>query len=241
MKAIVFSLLLLVGPSASWSDDGCDCTCNHCGCPAHCHKVCHVVCEMKDVKVTCYCCRAEDLCIPGPSQKCGAVCEPNPCCLAHPTDCDSCNSGGCCSSGCGQCKCETRTLWQPTCSGDIRTVHKLIKYEVTKKVPTYKWVVEYCCDQCCCAITDEARHDGKQTAVAARTANSPTATSVQATVQAPAPPPEESSGELSRLRPTDQPEHLQPAELKPDEQQSGVVRTAHTEPSSRLPWSYLFK
>ena len=47
------------------ADDCCDCTCNHCGCPAHCHKVCHVVCEMKDVKVTCYCCRQEDICIPG--------------------------------------------------------------------------------------------------------------------------------------------------------------------------------
>ena len=145
------------------------------------------------------------------------------------------------SSACGQCKCETRTIWQPGCYADIRTVNKLVKYEVTKKVPTYKWVVEYCCDQCCCEITEEARHDGKQTAVAARTASAPTAVLHQTAVQALSPPPEESSGELSRLRPTDQPEHLQPAELKPDEKQSGVVRTSHTEPLSRLPWSYLFK
>jgi hypothetical protein len=239
MKSILFTALLAF-PTLCLADDCCDCTCNHCGCPAHCHKVCHVVCEMKDVKVTCYCCRQEDICIPGCSKKCGEVCEPNPCCLVHPDLCDECAKSNC-SLGCGQCKCETRTVWQPGCCADIRTVNKLVKYEVTKKVPTYKWVVEYCCDQCCCEITEEARHDGKQTAVAARTAIAPTATSGHATVQAPTPPPKESSGELSRLRSTDQPEHLQPAELKPDEKQSGLVRTSHTEPLSRLPWSYLFK
>jgi len=36
----------------------------------------------------------------------------------------------------------------PACSAEIRTRRKLIKTEVTKRVPTYKWVVEYVCDSC---------------------------------------------------------------------------------------------
>jgi hypothetical protein len=135
-----------------------------------------------------------------------------------------------------------RTVWQPSCSGDIRTVNKLIKYEVTKKVPTYKWVVEYCCDQCCCEITEEARHEGKQTAVAARTASSSTSPATHAAVRVPMPSPEvESQPEPSALRSTDQPEHLQPMELKPDDKQAGVFRTSHNAPIGKLPWSYLFK
>jgi hypothetical protein len=36
----------------------------------------------------------------------------------------------------------------------MRSVNKLIKYEATKKVPTFKWVVEYRCDKCRCGMTD---------------------------------------------------------------------------------------
>jgi hypothetical protein len=38
----------------------------------------------------------------------------------------------------------------------IRTVKKLYKYEVTHKVPSYQWVVEYCCDHCCNSTDSEA-------------------------------------------------------------------------------------
>ncbi len=165
MKRFAFLLLMLVTPGLASADDCCDCRCNHCGCQAPCQKVCRVVCEMKDVKVTCYCCKEEDICIPDHSKKCGEVCEPNPCCLAHPTECDACAGGQCCQHGCDRCHydsfldylfgrdcCEKRTLWRPSCSGEIRNVNKLIKYEVTKQMPTYKWVVENCCDKCRCAI-----------------------------------------------------------------------------------------
>jgi len=41
-----------------------------------------------------------------------------------------------------------RTEWEPGCAAGMRTVNKLIKYEVIRKVPTYTWKVEYCCDGC---------------------------------------------------------------------------------------------
>jgi hypothetical protein len=168
MKYAAYILLLLALPATSSGDDCCDCRCDHCGCQAHCERVCHVVCEMKEVKVTCYCCKEEDICIPGHSKKCGEVCEPNPCCLAHPAECDACSAGQCnqngCNAGCrphsfldclfGNNCTETRTVWQPSCSGEMRSVNKLIKYEATKKVPTFKWVVEYRCDKCRCGMTD---------------------------------------------------------------------------------------
>src|SRR5262249_36775561 len=34
------------------------------------------------------------------------------------------------------------------CAAGMRSVTKLIKYEVARKVPTYTWKVEYCCDGC---------------------------------------------------------------------------------------------
>ncbi len=36
----------------------------------------------------------------------------------------------------------------PGC-GTARTVNKLVKKEVTKEVPGYKWVAEYVCVRCC--------------------------------------------------------------------------------------------
>jgi hypothetical protein len=241
-RLMAFLLLLILSPLVSSADDCCDCRCNHCGCHAQCQKVCHIVCEMKDVKVTCYCCREEDICIPGHSKKCGEVCEPNPCCLAHPELCDGCANGNCCSPGCASCKYETRTVWQPSCSGDIRTVNKLIKYEVTKKVPTYKWVVEYCCNPCCCELTEEARRDGKQIAVG----TPPKSTSANVALKnppakAPAPPPKSYDGGPSKFRPTDEPERLQPMELKSDNQKSGVVRTSHQSAALPLPLKLLFQ
>lgn len=142
------------------ADDGCDCKCNHCGCQSHCQKICHVICEMKDVKVVCYGCKEQDICIPGHSTKCGEVCEPNPCCLAHPDDCEACQnrSHGFLDGLCREPECEHRTLWEPACSGKIRSVNKLIKYEATKKVPTYKWVVEYCCDKCAADVNREQQN-----------------------------------------------------------------------------------
>jgi hypothetical protein len=55
-----------------------------------------------------------------------------------------------------ECKCEEicipgRTLThdcQPTC-GRPRMVTKLVKKEVTKEVPSFKWVTTYVCGNCC--------------------------------------------------------------------------------------------
>ena len=155
MKRFLFIAVLfgLCGAIFAAADDDCrDCKCAHCGCISHCHRVCHVVCEMKEVKEVCYCCKEEDVCIPGCSKKCGEVCEPNPCCQVHPADCESCAQHPSfldrlfdCHHDCSQ----RRTVWEPSCSGRMRGVNKLMKFEVSAKVPTYKWVVEYCCDHCC--------------------------------------------------------------------------------------------
>ncbi|HTQ39709.1 MAG TPA: hypothetical protein VMJ32_11830 [Pirellulales bacterium] len=120
------------------TDDGCDCKCAHCGCQAHCQKICHVVCEWKDVKETVYACRCSDVCIPGPSEKCCTKideCDPNNCSLLHDYK-------------------PLYSIWNPSECARIRSVTKLVKIEVTHKVPTYKWVVEYCCDKCRCEIAE---------------------------------------------------------------------------------------
>src|SRR5947207_3352712 len=123
MIRFIAFLSLLAMPGLLLAEECCDCQCNHCGCQAHCQKYCHVVCEMKDVKVTCYCCKEVDICLPGHSKKCGEVCEPNPCCQAHPAECD-CNCGhhepcfldalfghdGCCTH---------RNVWEAHCSNEI--------------------------------------------------------------------------------------------------------------------------
>src|SRR5262245_24476696 len=164
MNRFIFAIALLTVPGSLLADDSSDCKCNRCGCQAHCQKVCRVVCEMKEVKVTCYCCKEEDICIPGHSRKCGEICEPNPCCLARPADCDcNCDDGNCAHRVLDKLFHENpclihETVWQPGCAAKMRSVNKLIKYGVSKKVPTYKWVTEYCCDHCRADIpaTDKA-------------------------------------------------------------------------------------
>ena len=132
----------VVAPPSEQSGSDCrECQCEHCGCQAHCQKYCHVVCEWKDVKETVYSCRCKDIAIPGPSEKgCTKIDECNPynCPITHDYK-------------------PLYTLWNPSDCCRIRSVTKLVKQEVTHKVPTYKWVVEYCCDNC--------RHDLAQAAL----------------------------------------------------------------------------
>src|SRR5262249_50272983 len=114
-----------------------DCGCQHCGCQAHCQKVCHVVCEWKDVKETVYSCKCTDVCIPRCSEKCCTKideCNPNNCPLFHDYE-------------------PLYSIWCPADCARIRSVNKLYKTEVSHKVPTYKWVVEYCCEKCRCELT----------------------------------------------------------------------------------------
>lgn len=140
MTHSIFALAILAIAASASAGDCCQtCACNQCGCQAQCRKSCRLVCEMKDVKRVCYSCKCEDFCVPGPSCRCGEVCECDPC-----------------SSACG-CKClgclfgdgkVCRTIWKPSCEARMFTRNKLYKYEISKKVPTYKWVVEYHCDAC---------------------------------------------------------------------------------------------
>lgn len=101
-------------------------------------KVCRVVCELRDEKKTVYSCECEDFCVPGPSQKCGEkwVCDAD-----------------------GHRRRET--IWKPGCA-DVRTKAKLVKREVTRKVPVYKWEVVEVCSKCgdCCQDAATAGDEG---------------------------------------------------------------------------------
>ncbi len=91
--------------------------CDGCGCQPCTRKVCRLVCEMKDVTKNVYDCKCEDFCLPAPSTRCKAPCTcPGKCCKDH-------------------------TIWKPNC-GCVRTRTVLIVKKETKKVPSYKCVVE---------------------------------------------------------------------------------------------------
>jgi len=120
-----FGIVLAVGMVA-WA---CDVQagirhCDQCGCRRNCKKYCRLVCGTKTETKTVYSCESEDFCVPGPSIKCGVKIE---------------------------CDCEghkhRRIIWKPTCA-KVRTKKNLVKKEVKKEVPDYKWVVEEICRGC---------------------------------------------------------------------------------------------
>jgi hypothetical protein len=186
MNRIVFAFLL-IAPGVLLADepasvpcaqcvpgDCCDCRCAHCGCQTHCQKYCHVVCEWKDVKETIYGCRCKDICIPGRSEKeCTKIDECNPynCPIAHDYK-------------------PLYSIWNPSECARIRPVTKLVKYEVTHKVPVYKWVVEYCCPNCCNAMSSGVAQPGVQTAVATQLPTAPSQAIAQPIVNAITPQPQ---------------------------------------------------
>ncbi len=179
MNRFVFALLLSASgvllaneaaqlPCAqSVPGDCCDCQCAHCGCQAHCQKFCHVVCEWKDVKETIYGCRCKDVCIPGRSEK-------------ECTKIDECASYNCPLTHDYK---PLYSIWNPSECSRIRPVTKLVKYEVTHKVPVYKWVVEYCCPNCCCAMSNEAPQTDPHGAVENQLPTSPAQPIAQAIAQ----------------------------------------------------------
>lgn len=123
MKSLAIALAIALAASASTCEAG-HLFCNHCGCKQHCKKVCRLVCgKKKEIKIE-YSCECEDFCIPGRSVKCGVKCE--------------CNRLGikCCHA-----------VLKPVCA-EVRTKRVLVKKEVEKEVPDYKWVVEEVCCQC---------------------------------------------------------------------------------------------
>ena len=109
--------------------DAKDHCCTQCGCSHGLRKVCRLVCETAEVTETKFDCECEDFCVPCPSEKCGTHCE---------CDCKSHHSVSC------------KTIWKPSSHAQVRTRKLLVKKEVKKVVPKYRWVVEYVCDGCGC-------------------------------------------------------------------------------------------
>ncbi|MBM4076820.1 MAG: hypothetical protein FJ267_14420 [Planctomycetes bacterium] len=86
--------------------------------------------------ITCWGCKNEDFCLPGPSERdcknCEEVCEPS----KDPKSPGSCP------------KKFVWYSWTPSPCGKVYTKQKLMKRTVTKTLPSYKWVVEELCPQC---------------------------------------------------------------------------------------------
>lgn len=127
------AVMLMTGlASADAFGGGC---CDHCGDSRGCQKVCRLVREEKKVEITCWGVKCEDFCIPGPSCRgcthCEEVCE----------DCDA--KAGVSSAT----KRFVWTEWIPGCA-TVHTKKKLMKRTITRKVPSYRWVVEDLCAGC---------------------------------------------------------------------------------------------
>jgi len=109
--------------------------CCRCSCPQS-NKICRLVREEKKVTIECWGCLEEDFCAPGRSVKGCCHCE---------TICAECVKAG-----------ETKTkpkafkwsTWHPNGCAEMYTRKKLMKKTVTKKIPSYKWVVEDLCKEC---------------------------------------------------------------------------------------------
>lgn len=113
-----------------------DLLCAGCGRTGSCQKICRLVCEEKKVQITCWGSQCEDFCLPGPSKPGCQHCE-----LVCADDADP-------KSPCAKPKKFVWTDWIPTSCGKVHTKTKLMKRTVTKKVPSYKWVVEDLCAEC---------------------------------------------------------------------------------------------
>lgn len=129
MKAFALAVLIVLAGHISSSQAGRH-YCDHCGCQQHCKKVCRLICGTKKEVKPVYCCESEDFCVPGPSVKCGVQCQ--------------CNRLGikCCHAA-----------YKPSCA-EVRTKKVLVKKEIEKEVPAYKWVVEEVCCHCGQALQD---------------------------------------------------------------------------------------
>lgn len=119
--------------------------CRQCGCAAECRKVCRLKCEDKKVEVICWGSKEEDFCVGLPSrpgcEHCESVCQDD-------KDAEE-----------GVCACAKPfvwTEWIPGCGAKMFTRQKLMKKTITKKVPTYKWVVEDLCADCETAAAKES-------------------------------------------------------------------------------------
>ncbi|MDZ4783087.1 MAG: hypothetical protein SGJ19_22810 [Planctomycetia bacterium] len=142
MRGHLISSLLCAAICTTWlaslskAGDGC---CTHCGCSAHCRKVCRLVKEEKKVEITCWGSQCEDFCLPLPSR---------PGCKHCKMVCAECDDVSCdCYKPHATPKKFVWRDWIPGCAR-VHTKNKLMKKVVEEKVPAYKWVVEEMCDEC---------------------------------------------------------------------------------------------
>ncbi len=138
MNRISLSLILTIAALGASrivrAGEGC---CTHCGCH-ECHKVCRLVCEEKKVEVVCWGCKCENFCLPTHGKEIAKHCE---------LVCDDQACGDCHNGVQVKPKKFVWREWCPSCA-KMFTKKKLMKKVITKKIPTYKWVVEDVCDKC---------------------------------------------------------------------------------------------
>jgi hypothetical protein len=135
-RVVVCSLLIAAFGAGCALADGRRCA--RCGGSGPCRKVCRLVVEEKSISDTCWGCKCEDYCLPGPSspgcKHCEMVCG----------TCDTCRDTNAVHA---QSKPFVWTHWIPG-TAKIYTKKKLMKKTVTMKVPSHKWVVEDLCAEC---------------------------------------------------------------------------------------------
>lgn len=127
LPGVCLTTLLIWSAVASAADGVCD----HCGRCACVRKVCVPKMTEKEIVKVCWDYKCEDICIPGPSTKCGVQC------------------------GQDECGCWSHEIWKPSCAR-VKTRRVPVKTEVRRKVPAVEWVVERRCAACCHAGCDAA-------------------------------------------------------------------------------------
>ncbi len=128
-------MVLTLAARAASADDSC---CEDCGCCCPCQKTCRLVEEEKQVEIICWGKKCEDFCVPCKSERGCKNCE---------MVCETCGDKG--SEGiCSEPKRYVWYDWIPGCGARIYTRHKLMRGVTTKKVPSFKWVVEDLCPDC---------------------------------------------------------------------------------------------
>jgi hypothetical protein len=131
--AVLVALLAAAAATPATAED----SCCHCGGGCKVRKMCRLVCETEVIKDYCYGCECEDFCIPDHAKRGCLHCDG---CCGELEDCDCCSQRP-------WCKLEWFN-WCPTCAKP-KCVKKLVKYEISREVPSYKWVVETVCEGCC--------------------------------------------------------------------------------------------
>lgn len=142
MQTCSLKLLAMLLAAAAWqltarAGSACELCCALCGKSEAQTKVCRLVCEEKKITVTCWSCETEDFCLQGPNWPtcrnvdvaCGELDPEGECANPHP-------------------KLFVWSVWKPLTCPKLMTKKKLQKKLVTKKVPSYKWVVEDLCQAC---------------------------------------------------------------------------------------------